>query len=181
MKAVLAIIVAAATSYALEAMPVGACTRLECLQLVAASRTAGLGQNSAGGRHDAARAFAGEDPLPVKTVRTTREAGDHAVRPIDGGSTAAQSEMEYTVAPSLMTVTIMRYLGGSARIERPHPASTDAVDADNSETSGDPRRAYAQSIEADSAPQLPEVALEYVLLTFAAALATAAAIRVLVV
>lgn len=182
MKAVLAMTVAAVALYALWAMPVGACADRECLQPAADSRPAGRGQNSAGGTHDTARATAGD--IPVKTVRTTREAGDRTVRPIDAGSTMARSDMEYTVAPSLMTATIMRYLGGPARIELAHPASTEAADrsADaDDEISGHARRAYAQAISPDSAPRLPEVALEYILLTFAAALATAAAIRVFVV
>jgi hypothetical protein len=183
MKAVLAMTVATVAFYAPWSMPVGACAHRECLQPAAESRAAAHGQNSAGGTHDTARASAGD--IPVKSVRTTREAGDHTVRPIDAGSTAARSDMEYTVAPSLMTMTIMRYLGGPARIEQAHPASTEAADrsgdADEGEISGDAQRAYAQSSGPDGAPQLPGVALEYILLTFAAALATAAAIRAFVV
>jgi hypothetical protein len=105
-------------------------------------------------------------------VRTTREPGteETAAAILSGGlSGTARTE----ASSSLLTSTIVNYLGGPADTQAPEdiPASTE-------EFPEDARTAYA----AEPVGQKPsEVALEYILMTFGGALAAASAIRLFVV
>jgi hypothetical protein len=111
-------------------------------------------------------------PLPVRTVRTTRVRGseeDVASLVMSGG---ASDNLRMEALPSLLASTIVNYLGGPAQIE-------DAQDIRvTSEVQAEAREAYAAE---PTGQKPPEIALEYILMTFGGALAAASAIRLFLV
>lgn len=117
-----------------------------------------------------------QEQIPVVAVKTTRETGA-GIAIVNPGEV---NELDRAAAPdiSLAAYSIMSYLGGAAAIapndEDAAPASTDGADI-----TADARNAYASA--APPATPANHIALEYVLMTFACALAAAAAVRVFVV
>jgi hypothetical protein len=114
-----------------------------------------------------------DTPLPVVIVRTTRET--------NGDDSAVVAEDEFNeldraaAAPSMMVSTIFNYLGGPADIP-----DADIQDVAASDVTSDARASFA-SASNPPPPRQPNIALEYILMTFGGALAAAAAIRMFVI
>ncbi len=121
-----------------------------------------------------------ESPLPVIPVRTTREPNDEGIPIV---SADEMSALDFAVASqSLLTSTIAYYLGVPAIAGA---SETDSADTDGAETapaveaetfSADAREAYAAEPQ-----KTPDIAVEYILITFGGALAAAAAMRIFAV
>jgi hypothetical protein len=115
-----------------------------------------------------------QEQIPVIAVKTTREMGE-SIAIVDADE---MSDLDRAAHPdiSLAAYSIMSYLGGAAAIE---PDDDAASPADEADATAEARNSYA-STTPPAAPATP-IALEYVLMTFACALAAAAAFRLFVV
>lgn len=116
-----------------------------------------------------------QSPLPVIPVRTTREPNDEGIPIV---SADEMSALDFAVASqSLLTSTIAYYLGVPAIAGASETDSAETAAAVEAETfSADAREAYAAEPQ-----KTPDIAVEYILITFGGALAAAAAMRIFAV